>query len=387
VRVVVRALLTATAAVVAVFPALVVAGGFIPDLPTIGRFGAFLNTDLPWIALAAFAATAIAWAARRLGAGRFATVILAATLAVSGGAVAIAIVFVAFAAQHGAEFSIVRQASPAVPTGSADERVEFGLVGGVALRADVWLPPADAPGAAPGGRTAVVYVHGGAFAAGGLGMRPQLFESLADRGTVVIDVEYRLTPPPRWADAPADVLCALAWLRGAAGGLGVDPARVVVMGESAGGSLALVAGYSAGSDLLAPSCAGEPLVPAGIIAIAPAADLAGIWADRTLVVDGRPFPEAYIGGTPAEYPDRYDAAEPYRLIREGLPRTLIVTGANDHLVLPMRVTSLADRLIAGGVDCRLVVVPFADHGFDGPPNGFGAEVLGTILPAFIDDIA
>jgi acetyl esterase/lipase len=293
---------------------------------------------------------------------------------------------VAFAVQHGAEFSVVRQASTATSTRLADERATFATIGGVDLRAEVWRPPADAPSAAPGGRTAVVFVHGGAFAAGGLGMRPGLFESLSNRGTVVIDVEYRLSPPPRWADAPADVLCALAWLRGAAGGLGVDPARVVVMGESAGGSLALVAGYGAGSDLLTPSCPGEPLVPAGIIAIAPAADLTGIWEDRTLGVEGRPFPEAHLGGTPAEYPDRYAAAEPYRLIREGLPPTLIVTGANDHLVLPVRVTSLADRLTAGGVDCRLVVVPFLDHGFDGPPNGFGAQVLEAILPAFIDEI-
>jgi hypothetical protein len=32
-----------------------------------------------------------------------------------------------------------------------------------------------------------------------------------------------------------------------------------------------------------------------------------------------------------------------------------------------------------------VVVPFADHGFDGPPNGFGAQVLETTVPAFLDE--
>jgi acetyl esterase/lipase len=233
---------------------------------------------------------------------------------------------------------------------------------------------------------AVVYVHGGAFAAGGLASRPELFEALTARGITVVDVEYRLAPPPRWSDAPADVLCALAWLRESAGSLGVDPARVIVMGESAGGSLALVAGYAAGTPSLQPSCEGDPLVPAGIVAVSPAADLAGIWADGTLTVDGRPFPEAYVGGSPATYPERYEAASPFRLLRVDLPPTLIVTGANDHLVLPARVTGLADRIGAAGADCRLVVVPFADHGFDGPPNGFGAQLLEGLVPAFFAEL-
>jgi acetyl esterase/lipase len=159
------------------------------------------------------------------------------------------------------------------------------------------------------------------------------------------------------------------------------------MGESAGGSLALVAGYAAGANTIEPSCAGSPVEPAGVIAIAPAADLAGIWADRTLWFGDRPFPEAYIGGPPSEYPDRYAAASPFDLIRPGLPPTLIVTGANDHLVLPIRVTSLADRLTAGGADTTLIVVPFADHGFDGPSNGFGAQLLEVVVPNFLDDVA
>ena len=81
--------------------------------------------------------------------------------------------------------------------------------------------------------------------------------------------------------------------------------------------------------------------------------------------------------------NRYAAASPFDLIRPGLPRTLIVTGANDHLVLPIRVTTLADRLEAGGVDTTLIVVPFADHGFDGPPDGFGNQLLETVVPDFL----
>jgi len=166
------------------------------------------------------------------------------------------------------------------------------------------------------------------------------------------------------------------------------------MGESAGGSLALVAGFntkfpdfSLQPDLIAPSCEGlAPIRPAGIIAVAPAADLAGIWEDGTIEAAGLRFPEAYVGGTPAEYPDRYEAASPFAYLRPGLPPTLLIAGANDHLVLPNRVTGLYDRLRDAGVDVRLVMVPFAEHGFDGFPNGYGQQLEESILPAFMRDV-
>jgi acetyl esterase/lipase len=169
----------------------------------------------------------------------------------------------------------------------------------------------------------------------------------------------------------------------------VDPSRVVIVGESSGGSLALVAGYAAGTDAVPSSCpaAGTPLVPAGVVAIAPTADLAGIWQDATIAdVSGGRFPEAYIGGSPAEFPERYAAAEPFRLLRANLPPTLILSGEIDRLVRVERLVSFAERIRAAGSTVELLVAPFAGHGFDGEPASFGDQLVEALVPAFVLDV-
>lgn len=94
-----------------------------------------------------------------------------------------------------------------------------------------------------------------------------------------------------------------------------------------------------------------------------------------------------MGGTPSELPDRYTMASPFRLIRAGLPPTLLITGETDHLVLRPRVTSILDALKSAGSEVRLLIVPFAEHGFDGLPNAFGAQVEESIVPAFVSEVA
>lgn len=381
-HVLVRAMLTSTALIVLIFPTAVVLGAYMPALPLVGRFGTFMTTNLATLVLAVAAASGLAFLAIVIGGGRVTKLLIGLCIAVLGGYVVAGTQLSLLAAEHGATISIPRQLTTTTPP-AADRRVVYASVGGQDLHADLWFPPLSAPPSPRGGRSALVFVHGGAFVGGGLGTRKGLFASLALAGHVVVDVEYRLAPPPRWDDAPADVLCSLAWIAGEAPDLGVNPAAVVLMGESAGASLALVAGYAAGTDAAQPSCAGTPLIPAGVIAISPAADLEGIWSDRTLWYGNKPFPEAYVGGPPSAFPERYAAAAPFDLLRKGLPPTLVVGAANDQLVLPNRVTSLAERLAEGGVDTTLVMVPFADHGFDGPSTGFGAQLLETVVPSFI----
>jgi acetyl esterase/lipase len=387
-RILARSLLAAISIVVAILPLLVALGAFFPMLPTVGRFGTLVGTHLPALLVEASIAAAIAVLAMPLGGGRAARLIVALNTAVTGALLFIVLVTMVFASQLGVSFDIFQMArAPQLPP-AADVTLRFASIDGIDLHAQVWRARRGDTYAADGkaGSPAVVYVHGGAFISGHMGSRPTLFDALAAAGIAVVDIEYRLASPPRWADAPADVLCALGWVEAHAVELGVDPSKIVIAGESAGGSLAMLAGYAAGTDLLASSCGGTAVEPRGVFAVAPAADLAGIWADRSIYALDRPFPEAYVGGSPSEVPERYEMASPFRLLRADLPPTYLLTGANDHFVYVDRVVGLHEQLLAAGAPSRLVVAPFVDHGFDGFPNGFGAQVEEVLLPRFVAEV-
>jgi acetyl esterase/lipase len=380
----IRAVLVSLAVILLLPVTAVLAGGFAPSLPFFGPLGSLLNSGLPWVLGMAVISTGLAAMAVALG-GRKAIALLLVCVVMLGGAIYVAFSYTTLVADHGGSYDFSRAIDTRAPTRTPDRRVVFATVDGADLHADLWLPPGGLT-AAPASLSVVMWVHGGAFVGGELGSRPALFARLADAGIVVVDVEYRLAPPPRWHDAPADVVCALSRIATVPDLAAVDPARVIVAGESAGASLALLAAYAAGTEDLESSCPGQgsAVIPVGVIAISPAADLKGIWEDATLFPGGRPFPEVYVGGTPAEYPDRYEAAEPYRLLRPGLPATLIVTGETDRLVHLARVRTVAERIaVDSGTAPELVIAPFADHGFDGELNSFGAQLVETLVLDFV----
>ncbi len=365
-----------------------IVGGYFPRAPVVGPFGGFVNNGLPFILAAAGLGTGLAGLAVALG-GRKVAVLLVVGIALLSGSGVIAYRFVSFAEQHGAAYDLVKAAEGIPPIPQPDDRVTFASLDGQDLEAGIWLPR-DAAAGTSGTRPAVVFVHGGAFIGGFPGTRPMLMDALRNAGMVGLDVDYRLSPPPRWDQAPGDVLCALAWLHSVKGPEWVDPTRVVVVGESAGGNLALMAAYAAGTDAIRSSCpeAGPPILPAGVVAIAPTADLAGIWHDGT-IHDGpdRLFPEAYIGGPPSQFPERYEAASPMRLLRADLPPTLLLAGEIDRFVLIQRTIALADQIRAAGSSVELIVAPFAGHGFDGEPNSFGAQLSESVVLAFVRRVA
>lgn len=96
------------------------------------------------------------------------------------------------------------------------------------------------PARASGG--AILFLHGGGFVFGDLDTHDPQARRMANRtGLAVLAVDYRRPPEHRFPAAPADVDAALAWLVGAAPALGLDVSRLVALGDSAGGNLALVA--------------------------------------------------------------------------------------------------------------------------------------------------
>ncbi len=86
---------------------------------------------------------------------------------------------------------------------------------------------------------ALVYFHGGGFTIGSVDTHDRICRMLAkDADCVVLSVDYRLAPEHRFPAAADDAFDALDWVRREAGALGIDPERIAVGGDSAGGTLA-----------------------------------------------------------------------------------------------------------------------------------------------------
>jgi acetyl esterase/lipase len=214
---------------------------------------------------------------------------------------------------------------------------------------------------APGG-PAVLFVHGGGMILGDLDMYDPLIRSfVAESGVPALAVEYRLAPEHPHPVPVEDCYAALGWLDGHAGELGVDPARIAVMGDSAGGGLA------AGVALIARDRGGPAL--ARQILIYPMLD------DRTMTPDDSLVPfltwtyddnvtgwGALLGADAGGDAVPAYAAPARAQDVSGLPPTYIDVGDLDIFV--GEDVEYARRIAATGTPVELHVHPGAPHGFD-----------------------
>jgi acetyl esterase/lipase len=235
--------------------------------------------------------------------------------------------------------------------------------------ADVHLPDAAAikGGAAKRAGTSVralliIFLHGGFWRdAYDRSHTGPLAEALAAAGFAVCAPEYRRTGQPGggWPGTFDDVAAAVDGLPGlvaaASGGL-VDPGVVVLGGHSAGGHLAL---WAASRHRLP---AGSPWRTEargrhGVVALAPVSDLASCF-ERAL---GGQAAGALMGGGPAEFPERYRAADPARLLPAGVPVRLVHGTADDRVPSEMSLSYAARAQVAGDEETECVLLPGAGH--------------------------
>ncbi|OBG33576.1 MULTISPECIES: alpha/beta hydrolase [Mycolicibacter] len=124
---------------------------------------------------------------------------------------------------------------PVYPEVPSEDRVIAGPGGDLPIR--IYRPAGTESGAAP----VVVFFHGGGFVAGDLDTHDGTARMHAvDAGAVVVSVDYRLAPENLFPAAVEDAMAATEWVAAHAAELGVDPSRLAVAGDSAGGNLAAV---------------------------------------------------------------------------------------------------------------------------------------------------
>ncbi len=272
-----------------------------------------------------------------------------------------------------------RHSPPAV---EVQRDIVFGNVDGEPLRLDLY----QGAGTPREHRPAMVIIHGGSWSGGAKGEFQRFSRAMAGEGMAVFDVDYRLAGPDRRFPAQiGDVKCAIGWIKQNADAYRVDPDRIVLVGRSAGGQLALLAAYAPDNPGLPASCAaGDTSVGAVISYYAPVDQIWGYTHPaKHDLIQGAATLRNYIGGTPDDMADAYRLASPHLQVTSQAPPTLIFHGGHDRLVSVQHAYFLRDALRGAGAPHRLVVLPWADHGFDYFFDGWGSQITRPIIRDFL----
>lgn len=222
-------------------------------------------------------------------------------------------------------------------------------------------------GAAPTGeprRGAILHIHGGGFIGGTArtGLRP--LQRLAARlDCVIVSVEYRLAPATRFPGSLEDNYAALRWMHQAGPSFGIDPARIVLLGESAGGghaAMLAIAARDRGEFPIRFQALVYPMLDDRTGSTRPVPPTQGqiVWT----AADNRKGWSSLLG-QPAGRPTVPANSVPARVASlAGLPPTFIGVGGIDLFV--DEDIAFARRLTDAGVATELLVVPGAFHGFE-----------------------
>lgn len=220
--------------------------------------------------------------------------------------------------------------------------------------------------------SALLHVHGGGYVIGSAAMSDVANRAVADQlGAVVVSVDYRLAPETQHPGPVEDCYAALVWLHDHAEELDVDPARIGVKGESAGGGLAAALSLLArdrGGPGLAFSHLIYPMLDDRTVTSDDPAPYAGefVWAPA----NNRFGWESLLGG-PAGAAEASPYAVPARAADlVGLPPTYIATGSLDLFL--EEDLDYARRLLRAGVPTEVHVYAGAFHAFQAAEH---AEVV------------
>ncbi len=254
---------------------------------------------------------------------------------------------------------------------TVERDVVIGRGGDRDLQCNVYKPPQ-----AGTQRPAVLLVHGGSWVHGDRGQLHGYGILLGRLGYVCVAAEYRLAPQSTWPAQLHDVKAALRWMRANVERLGIDPKKIAVSGNSAGGHLALMLAATPNM----PEFEGEG-GNAGV-----ATDVAAcvaFYPPTLLYVEDQPLREelSFLFGR-GYSTEMARAASPVTYANAGSPPTLLIHGNSDELVPPESSFQMYRALHDAGARVELHMYDGVPHGFDALPD-FGRQCA-AIMALFLD---
>jgi acetyl esterase/lipase len=185
----------------------------------------------------------------------------------------------------------------------------------------------------------------------------KLAAAIAETGVATWALEYRRVGNlgGGWPGTFQDVARGADHLRVLAKSYPLDLDRVLAVGHSAGGHLALWLAARSKLTGREPFRAENPVLPGAVLGLAPAPDLA--YLHEQAVCDG--VIDKLLGGSPDSQPDRYAMGSPMNLVPLGVPQILILGQQDDNWAPVGR--RYFDRAKAAGDDVRIVEAPESGH--------------------------
>jgi len=243
----------------------------------------------------------------------------------------------------------------AVPHRVPDRRISYGEDS--SQYGELRVPASRGP------HPVVILVHGGCFKAAyaTAGYFGAMGDALKADGIATWNIEYRRLGQSGggWPGTYLDVGRAVDHLRTLAAEYELDLSRIVIVGHSAGGHLAMWAAARPRLPSVSPLYAVTPLQVRGAIDLAGPLDMTaniagyeGVCRDSVITT--------LLGGTPATVPEHYAQASPIKLLPLGVPQVLVIGEYEDNVQQPL-VEAYARAAAGAGDSVRLIVIPGLGH--------------------------
>jgi acetyl esterase/lipase len=266
----------------------------------------------------------------------------------------------------------------------ARPNLEFVRHDGASLTGDLYLPKGldKAP--------VIVAVHGGGWQIGSRAGYKFWGPFLARNGYAVFSVDYRLGKAGTYPGSVYDVKAALQFVRAKASDLGLDPDRIALMGDSAGGHLAALVGLAPEQFTAEYRGDADVAVPANVKAVVAfygVYDMLAQWQHDQIARPRDQITEKFLGAPPMQNRRVYFDASPisYATTDHNRARFLLVHGTADDVVDPATQSqAFQNALNQAGIYVRRLVIPGAGHfwaadPFEGEIGSYGATAAPTIL--------